>query len=276
MFPTADRVAPPAPPTATCEVGARVSTIACCTVPGFEHCVLAGGDGHLKLLGVQQAVAHADGVAFRPLPEISLAHESGLDAVAWGPEVVNGEMRLAAVGGGQLSIHRLAASGGEPINIRRAMPADAGRARSCCYLQQRQAEQLAVTGDGCQLHILNLAASEPVLRRQTLSSPGVAVRSHPREPEQLMVAQDDGNVHFIDLRVPNDRPSLSLPNERPSLSRYIPAADTDPAGCCDADWSLDDPYLVGGVVGSRWVAWDLRQPGRCPPPQSVRRAPPRG
>lgn len=134
--------------------------------------------------------------------------------------------------------------------------------RSVCFLQ-RSAERIALTGDGCTCLVLTLASgcgSAPAeVRRYALDSPGVAVRTHSREPQQLMVAQDGGHVHFLDLRVPS---------HRPSLSRFVPLDDGDAGGLIDADWAPRDPYLVGGVCGSRWLAWDLRQPGLAPLPHS--------
>jgi len=98
-----------------------------------------------------------------------------------------------------------------------------------------------------------------VERSLTLRSVGVRVATHEREPDQLMVAEDEGHVHFVDLRVASARPSLtrSLP---PSFGAF------DAGGLRDADWSRHDPYLLGGVCGSQFVGWDLRHPGLCPPP----------
>jgi hypothetical protein len=72
-----------------------------------------------------------------------------------------------------------------------------------------------------------------------------------------MIAEEDGKVHFVDLR---------MPGTRPSLSRDLPAGETDPGGLRDADWSSCDPYHVGGVCGKRWFVWDLRQAGVAPKP----------
>ena len=62
-----------------------------------------------------------------------------------------------------------------------------------------------------------------------LRSAGVSVRAHANEPEQLMIAEDEGHVHFVDLRVASARPSLtrSLP---PSFGPL------DAGGLRDADW----------------------------------------
>lgn len=86
-----------------------------------------------------------------------------------------------------------------------------------------------------------------------LRSPGVAVRTHLREPDQLMIAEDEGHVHFIDMR---------FKSARPSLSRSLPPSfSLDAGGLRDADWSPYDPYLVGGICGSQYVGWDLRHEG---------------
>ena len=72
------------PPTVTTDLGAVVTKVACCPVENFERCVLAGGEGHLRLLGARQAIGGGpDDVVLKPLPDISLAHEGRIDAVAW-------------------------------------------------------------------------------------------------------------------------------------------------------------------------------------------------
>ena len=125
--------------------------------------------------------------------------------------------------------------------------------RSACFLQQ-QADRLALTGEGCSCIVLTLGGgSSDDARRFELGSAGVAVRTHAREPQQLMVAQEEGHVHFLDLR---------LPGSRPSLARSLPPGES---ALYDADWSAHDTYLVGGVCGGRWVAWDLRKAGIAAP-----------
>jgi len=180
--------------------------------------------------------------------------------VAWGHDAVASELRLATAGGGQLSLHSINPRAAVASHYEFPLPAElvAGPLRSCCFLEQSP-DRIAVTGDACRCAVLQLEAAAKVERIVQLRAPGVAVRAHSREPQQLMIAQEDGQVHFVDLRVPGGRPSLS---------RGLPPSSLDSGGLRDADWSPADYYLVGGVCGARWVAWDLRQAGLSPPPQS--------
>ena len=78
----------------TTDLGAVVTKVACCPVENFERCVLAGGEGHLRLLGARQAIGGGpDDVVLKPLPDIALAHEGRIDAVAWNHEPIDGEVR---------------------------------------------------------------------------------------------------------------------------------------------------------------------------------------
>ena len=257
----------PSTPAATFDTGllsTPVCALECCDVPEYERLILAGGENHLILLDGGDA-------QLRPLQEHwTLRHEGVLDAVAWGHDKGGRELRIAATGGGAVSMHRLLASrSGECERHSFAMPLGCQSVRDCCFLQE-WADRVAVTGDSCSCHVLQFASSSTassasslpaaaVLRTLELSSAGVAVRTHPREPQQLMVAEESGHIHFVDLR----RKGM-----RPSLTRRLPPGDADAGGLRDADWSPADPYLVGGVSGTRWVAWDLRMPGLSPAPQA--------
>lgn len=254
------------------DVGLPVSALSGCPITTYERSaelVLAAGYDHLTMLSVQPGCEDEPSKLQR-VP-LKLHHEGALDAIAWGH--VADEPRIAAVGSGVVAVHRLGpGQDGDCPRIASTLPGvglASTSARSCCFLQSSN-ESLAVTGDNCRCYILRLqqatasttAAPAPALidRTLTLGSPGVAVRTHSREPSQLMVAEEDGKVHFYDMRAP--------PSARPSLARDVPAGEADAGGLRDADWSSYDPYLVGGVCGKRWVVWDLRQAGLAPPPLS--------
>lgn len=115
------------------------------------------------------------------------------------------QLRFAIASEATLTVHRLSPAGGDPSRTRFALPEGADKTRSLCYLQNG-ADRLAVTGDHGRgiLHLIQLGeGGVKVLRKQVLASPGVAVRTHAREPQQLMLAEDDGRIHFLDLRVPD-------------------------------------------------------------------------
>ena len=246
----------PTTPVTAIDLGLPVSALAAC--PNNENLVLAAGADHLTLLATDD-----DGTLQRLSTQ--LIHKGALDAIAWGTDAE--ELRVAAVGARVVTMHRVVASEGACERLALALPS--GGTRSCCFLQPT-ADRLVVTGDDCRCHIVQVAhagasagagpAPAAVERTLALGSPGVVVRTHSREPSQLMIAEEDGKIHFIDLRAPA--------GARPSLSRDLPAGEADAGGLRDADWSAFDPYLVGGVCGKRWVVWDLRQPGLAPPPHT--------
>uniref|UniRef100_A0A7S2JBT2 Uncharacterized protein n=1 Tax=Haptolina brevifila TaxID=156173 RepID=A0A7S2JBT2_9EUKA len=253
---------------ATYDVGHACAIVSCCPLPAYERLVLAGGEGRLTFL---KSTEHEgdDDEAPPVLKRLDMKCElssTKIDAVAWGHDPVAGELRLASAGGGMLSVHFLNQSLNCEENAPRAdfaLPPStvaAGPLRSACFLE-RAPDRLALTGDTCCAIVLQLAAGHgPVIERTVqLRSPGVAVRTHPREPQQLMIAQEDGAVHFVDLRAKGSKPSLS---------RGLAPGDAAAGGLRDADWSPFDVNLIGGVCGGRWVVWDLRRAGLSPPPQS--------
>ena len=246
-------------PVAALNTGHPVSALEGCPITAYENWVLAGGTGHLTLLYVD-TTTDAENICIKR----NLPHKGALNAIAWGSAASG--WHAAAVGGGTVVVHRLS----DEVVFKLALPTNSPFAptRSCCFLDG-SIERLAVVGDDCRCHLLQLAHTKgaaattdsappaAVERTFTLSSPGVAVRSHSREPSLLMIAEEDGKVHFVDLR---------SKDTRPSLSRDLPAGETDPGGLRDADWSNCDPYHVGGVCGKRWFVWDLRQAGVAPKP----------
>lgn len=248
-------------PVAALNTGHPVSALEGCPITAYENWVLAGGTGHLTLLYVD-TTTDAENICIKD----DLPHEGALDAIAWGSAASG--LHAAAVGGGTVVVHRFSDKVGELFKL--ALPTNSlfAPTRSCCFLDG-SIERLAVVGDDCRCHLLQLAHTRGIAatadsappaaveRTYSLSSPGVAVRTHSREPSQLMIAEEDGKVHFVDLR---------MPGTRPSLSRDLPAGETDPGGLRDADWSSCDPYHVGGVCGKRWFVWDLRQAGVAPKP----------
>ena len=246
---------------ATYDLPAPVTAVAACPVPDFERLIAAGGDDHLSLIGARST----DHLSLLP---VGIAHAGPLDALAWGHDPAAAELRLAAASKATLTVHRIPQGGsGDSVSTAVDLEANA-RARSACFLQH--SDKLALTGDGCACVVLTLdgsATSAANSRRVALGSPGVAVRTHAREPHQLMVAQEDGQIHFLDLRAPT---------ARPSLARAVPLGDADAGGLFDADWSPHDPYLVGGVCGGRWLVWDLRIAGAAAPPQHAGDAQPGG
>ena len=194
---------------ATYDVGHACAIVSCCPLPAYERLVLAGGEGRLTFL---KSTEHEgdDDEAPPVLKRLDMKCElssTKIDAVAWGHDPVAGELRLASAGGGMLSVHFLNQSLNCEENAPRAdfaLPPStvaAGPLRSACFLE-RAPDRLALTGDTCCAIVLQLAAGHgPVIERTVqLHSPGVAVRTHPREPQQLMIAQEDGAVHFVDLR----------------------------------------------------------------------------
>jgi len=265
------------PPVAALNTGHPVSALEGCPITAYENWVLAGGTGHLTLLQVD-TTTDAENIDVKV--DLYIPHvicQAGrvvnlpLDAIAWGSAASG--LHAAAVGGGTVVVHRFSDKVKNPSSeelFKLALPTNSlfAPTRSCCFLGG-SIERLAVVGDDCRCHLLQLdktrgaaatADSAPpaaVERTYSLSSPGVAVRTHSREPSQLMIAEEDGKVHFVDLR---------MPGTRPSLSRDLPAGETDPGGLRDADWSSCDPYHVGGVCGKRWFVWDLRQAGVAPKP----------
>lgn len=272
-------------PATTCDCELPVSVVEACPIPEYERCVIAGGEGHLCLLGAHSDVAAASGVTLRPLTDrdgrkIPLQHDGPLDAVAWGHEPIGGSLYLAACGSVQpfsaptLAVHTLS-PGSEAEATKRssiALPKGAGCARSCAFLQGGTNRKLCVAGEGAAALVLDVdGGGGRVVASYSLGAPGcalalstcVAVRTHPAEPSQLMLALDSGHVHFFDQRTSGGSSSVIA---RPSLSRFVPLDAGDSAGLITADWSPRDPYLVGCACGSRWLAWDLRQPADFLPP----------
>lgn len=252
------------PPIATHNLAAPITALAACPVPepsSSEHLIAAGGTDHLSLV----AARPPNHLSQKP---IALNHAGPLDALAWGHDANAVEHHLAAFSAGTFTLHRFRA-GGAGDSISTATELDASmRARSACFLQQPG--KLALTGDGCACVVVTLdgsANTDANTRRIPLASPGVSVRAHAREPHQLMVAQEEGQLHFVDLRAPS---------ARPSLSRSVPLGDADAGGLYEADWSPIDLYQVGGVCGGRWLLWDLRFAGSASPPQHVGDAHPGG
>lgn len=235
--------------------------VRCCPTKGLERVILAAGDTHLTLLGLYQDSSLHEVTDLKG----KLSHDGAVDAVAWAPST----SVLASAGGGRLGIHRMMTEGVSSDLLAIPLPSSE-RVSSLCFLGQDST--VATAGEDGRCHIFNLnflradAGGEsgkpsPLAldRSLTLRSSPVALRTNELEPHQLMVAEDEGHVHFIDLRVPSARPSLtrSLP---PSFGAF------DAGGLADADWSRHDSYLLGGVCGSQFVGWDLRQPGLNPPP----------
>ena len=209
-------------PVVTCDLGSPLSAVAACPASGFERCIAAGGTDHLSLLAARATV---DGsLSLRPLP-VELTHAGPLDALAWGHDVDHSILNLVAAGPGSLVVHRLPMAVSDVTTTALTGTGAAGRVRSACLMHAQPL--VAVAGDGCACVVRPLDASQPVTRTYLLGSPGVAVRAHPSEPEQLLVAQEDGQLHFLDLRTPANRPALS---------RSLPPGDSDAGGLRDADW----------------------------------------
>ena len=285
------------PPATTCDCDGRpVSVVEACPIPEYERCVVAGGEGHLRLLGAHRNEHAASGVTLRPLSDrngrmIELPHDGPLEAVAWGHEPIGGLLYLAACGLSSLSasvptptldVHKLSPGSEAGAATKRSipLPKGAGSVRSCAFLQGNSDKRLCLAGDGNAALVVDVdGGGGKVVASYALGAPGcalalstcVAVRTHPAEPSQLMLALDDGRVHFFDVRAGGSgggsggtSPTSAV--ARPSLSRSVPLDATDAAGLIDVDWSPRDPYLVGGVCGSRWLAWDIRQAADFLPP----------
>ena len=227
----------------------------CPFAPGARLLAVGATDGiSLLSAGVEGADAALRPTAALQCPGVTV------QAIAWGKDSTP-ELRLVAAGPRALSVHALGAHGESSRQVAQ-LPAEHGGGDifACSFLAGRT-DRVAVTGDECQCHILQLptdASPCAAVRSLALRSEGVAVRTCEREPEQLMVAEGAGSVHFVDLRA-NDA--------RPSLSRTLPATfRRDAGGLRDADWSPHDPYLVGGVCADQWVCWDLRFQGANPLP----------
>lgn len=212
---------------ATIELGKPCRHVACCPLPTYEHLVLAGGASHLSFFRCEPSPDGEEAPKLTAL-ELTCTHTGALDVVAWGHDAVASELRLATAGGGKLSLHSINPRAADAPHYEFPLPAElvAGPLRSCCFLEQSP-DRIAVTGDACRCAVLQLEAAAKVERIVQLRAPGVAVRAHSREPQQLMIAQEDGQVHFVDLRVPGGRPSLS---------RGLPPSSLDSGGLRDADW----------------------------------------
>lgn len=121
------------PPTASRATPFTVSSVACCPVPDFERLIVAGGDGGLSLLAARAASTPASGPAvdLQVLP-VSLTQTGPLEALAWGEHAVQGELRLAVVGGDAIVLHKIP-QGGSGEATAEALPepslARAGRIR---------------------------------------------------------------------------------------------------------------------------------------------------
>mgnify|MGYP004362439813 CR=1 FL=1 len=122
---------------------ARVSSV----VSARASCVVAGGEGHLRLLGAHRDEHAASGVTLRPLSDrngrmIELPHDGPLEAVAWGHEPIGGLLYLAACGLSSLSasvptptldVHKLSPGSEAGAATKRSipLPKGAGSVRSC-------------------------------------------------------------------------------------------------------------------------------------------------
>ena len=194
-----------ASPDSYIDLGKSVERVESCPLKDYERLVLAAGESHLSLIALYKQSQQDDALKEVPGLEGKLEHQGAVHAVAWGSNKVP---VVAAVGTGTLSLHEMHAGGFTSCSL--TLPSS-DRVHSCCFIGG-ESQRVAVTGDGEACHILALPDGG-VERTLTLRSAGVAVRTHEREPHQLMVAEDEGHVHFVDLRVPTARPSLtrSLP-----------------------------------------------------------------
>ena len=271
--------------------GEPKTVISGCRVADFERLAAVGGRDALHLVAAKRSPHKPEKTNLEKLP-VALEQSGPLDSVAWGHDPVAGELILAAFGN-ELNVHRIAMGGGgearmdvydfATVGIRGHKGImggyHMGQVRAGTFIEGHP-ERVALTGDGQRCYILDLTRqpkniarnddnekyspeSVPgsMIRNVMLQSSGCMVQTHPREPHQLMIAQDAGIIDFIDLRVPDGRPSLR---------RITPPFD-DPGGLCAADWSLHSPYLIGGAVGSQWMCWDIRQTEYYPPPSSTLR-----
>lgn len=74
-----------------------------------------------------------------------------------------------------------------------------------------------------------------------LSSAGMSVKWHQKEPNKLMVAQKNGLIRFYDLL--SQQPILSL--------------STGQVPLMSADWCSSNDLLVGAVARDDWIIWDM-------------------
>ncbi|KAI9199343.1 WD40-repeat-containing domain protein [Polychytrium aggregatum] len=97
------------------------------------------------------------------------------------------------------------------------------------------------------LHHHEHGSFQPTCATSRLSSPGVAVRSHPDRSNLFMVAEKSGIVRFYDFRQDETVWSVLLRDDGPG-----------PAILRDADWSIEKSLLrFGAVIGSKWYIWDF-------------------
>ena len=220
------------------DIGKNVYKLEACDYENAPALVAVAHQGGLSLIHAQKMTVDLS----LPAPA---AH-----ALSW--NVLANTLALASVADDTIYIH-LFPNDAQPYSTHISLPTEASAKNAagiydCCLLD----DTIAFTGENCFCHIARLDLHgqsynkyAEILRTIPLESEGVAVAKNAKENKQLiMIAEGRGAVHFVDLRSPGVRPTISLQYDGGELA--------------DADWSSHDPYLVGGVSSTEWVGWDLR------------------
>ena len=177
------------PPTLVADIRRPAELVECChshtTVPGSENIILTAGEGHLTLLA---AYPEGGPGSLREIDVLQgkLQHSGpAVHAIAWAkadPQTAPRDPCFASIGPGRANVHMLC-SNGEPKKICDTMLPSRERINSCCFLTGERRDHLAYTGDDCACSIVRYEKTTCTLERCVmLRSPGVAVRTHLREP----------------------------------------------------------------------------------------------
>ncbi|EDO42630.1 predicted protein [Nematostella vectensis] len=159
-------------------------------------------------------------------------HGTRVQGIAWSPVTsvthLPATVQLCSIGGDkQLRIFTTSGKADTSVSV---MTGHTGYINACCY-EPLRGEQIASVSDDytCRLWDVETSATKACI---PLSSPGMAVKWNPNEPNKLMVAEKKGIIRFYDLV--SQQPIMSI--------------STTQAPLMDADWALTDALRVGAVA----------------------------